>query len=77
VTRAGEVARELRRLARVAEGLQARYRAHFALHGAAVLTGDPQEIQRHRDDLHTVLDAMLDNNEAVQRYADEAEALPR
>jgi hypothetical protein len=62
---------ELDRLARVALGIQNRYSAHFQLHVAACLNKDEQEMQQRRDELHTVLDSLLDNQESIQRANDE------
>lgn len=67
---------ELARLARVANGIQTRYQAHFALHGAACYSQNSDEIQQRRDDLHTVLDALLDNGEAIHKLTYELETLP-
>jgi hypothetical protein len=39
------------------------------------MSGDKQELQQRRDDLHTVLDALLDNNELIQHLSNEADAL--
>lgn len=75
-TRREQVTRELARLGRVAVGLQTRYQAHFALHNAACYADNPTEIQQRRDDLHTVLDALLDNGEAIQKLSIELETLP-
>jgi hypothetical protein len=65
------IVRELERLARVAQGIQQRYAAHFQLHVAACLNKDEQEMRLRRDELHTILDALLDNQEAVQRVTDQ------
>jgi hypothetical protein len=75
VTRREEIADELSRLASVAAGIQLRYQAHFSLHQAACLNGDHSEIAQRRDELHTIMDALLDNGEAIQRLAKEAERL--
>lgn len=61
---------ELNRLARVAQGIQNRYSAHFQLHTAACLNKDEQEMRQRRDELHTILDNLLDNAEAIQRIND-------
>lgn len=66
-----EVVQELERLAKVAQGIQQRYIGHFALHTAACLKGDREEMQQRRDELHTILDSLLDNGESVQRLEDE------
>lgn len=71
-----EVNAELTRLGRVAQGIQARYGAYIALHQAACLHGDYKEAQEHREQVHTVVDALLDNGEAIQRLVNEADALP-
>ncbi len=61
---------ELTRLARVATGIQNRYSAHFQLHVAACLNKDEPEMRQRRDELHTILDALLDNQESIQRNND-------
>lgn len=66
MTRQEQIVRQLQNLERGAAGLALRYPAHFNLHLAACLNGDREEITRRRDELHTVLDALLDNTEAVQ-----------
>ena len=75
MTRHDYITRELTRLARVASGLQLRYQAHFSLHQAASMAGNENEICQRRDDLHTVLDALMDNGEAIQRLIRELETL--
>lgn len=75
MSRRDDIAAELQRLARVAVGIQARYGAYMALHGAACLNGDRQEIQQRRDEVHGVLDALLDNGEAIQRLTNEVDTL--
>jgi hypothetical protein len=72
-----DVTRELDRLARVATEIQQRYIAHFALHTAACLHGDQKEMAERRDQLHTILDALLDNGESVQRFTDKLTELSR
>jgi hypothetical protein len=72
-----QVVRELERLARVAQGIQNRYGAHFSLHIAACLNRDEQEMRQRRDELHTILDSLLDNQEAIQRATDELTELSR
>ena len=71
VNRANGIVAELTNLARVAVVIQKRYGAHFELHAAAVLNRDTQEMVQRRDELHTILDALLDNGESVQRLQDE------
>lgn len=66
---------ELHRLARVAMGIQARFSAYIALHQAACLNEDRQEIQERRDQIHDVVDMLLDNGEAIQRLSAEVETL--
>jgi hypothetical protein len=70
-TRLGELTVELQRLTRVANEIQQRYIAHFALHTASCIHGDRAEMTQRRDELHTILDSLLDNAEAVQRVTDE------
>jgi hypothetical protein len=70
-----EVIEELNRLGRVAQGIQNRYSAHFQLHVAACLNKDEQEMRVRRDELHTLLDALLDNAEAIQRTQDELQVI--
>jgi len=72
---APDVCNELTRLARVATGIQQRYSAHFSLHMAACLNRDEKEMRQRRDELHTLLDSLLDNQEAIQRATDQLEKL--
>jgi predicted nucleic acid-binding Zn-ribbon protein len=74
-TRVEEITAEFRRRASVANGIEQRLAAHFSLHRAACLNRDNQEIQQRRDELHTVLDALLDNWEAVQSLIAELQEL--
>ena len=76
MTRRQEVTVELQRLGKVAVGIQARYGAYLALHQAACLHGDFKQAQEHREQVHTVVDALLDNGEAIQRLSNELETLP-
>lgn len=62
-----ELAAELRRVGLVAASLQARYQAHIALHRAACMTGTPAELEQRRDEVHTILDVLLDNEQDLQR----------
>lgn len=73
--RRDEINLELQRLARVAGGLQMRYRAHLDLHSAAAMARNKDELVQRRDDVHTVLDALLDNGEAIQTLIAELETL--
>jgi hypothetical protein len=66
-----EISRQLEHLARVAQTLQGKYAAHMALHQAAVLEEDKEQMSEHRRSLHVLLDRLLDNGEAVQRLSDE------
>lgn len=74
-TRAQQVVADLQDKARVAVVIQKRYAAHFELHGAALLNRDWQECAQRRDELHTILDALLDNAESIQRLNDELTAI--
>lgn len=76
MTRRDEIVRELQRLQRVAGGIQQRYQAHFMLHNAATANADKEEMGRRRDELHAVLDVLLDNGEAIAALTAELEALP-
>jgi hypothetical protein len=76
-TRLQTLVSELQRLERVATEIQQRYVAHFGLHTAACLHRDPKEMAQRRDELHTILDSLLDNGESVQRVTDELLALER
>jgi len=67
---------ELQRLSNVALELQDRNQAHFALHRAACLAADAEEILERRQALHVTLDRLLDNGEAIQRLTAELETLP-
>jgi rRNA pseudouridine-1189 N-methylase Emg1 (Nep1/Mra1 family) len=71
------VALELERLARVASEIEQRYIAHFALHRAACLHRDPEEMRLRRDQLHTILDTLLDNGESVQKLTDKLTVFSR
>jgi hypothetical protein len=64
-----EIITELERLAKVAQGLQQRYIAHFALHAAACVNNDRAEMTQRRDELHTILDSLLDNGESIERLS--------
>ena len=75
MTRREQIVAHLQSLGRVAQGLQMRYQAYFSLHTAACMNGDQQELQQRRDDLHTVLDVLLDNGEAIHRLTIELETL--
>lgn len=75
MSRQADIHRELHRLGRVASGIQERYTAYFSLHRAAAANQDKQEMAQRREDLHTVLDAMLDNGEAIAHLAHELETL--
>jgi hypothetical protein len=77
IERVKHVTSELERLGRVAMGIQQRYAAHFQLHTAACLNRDEQEMRQRREELHTVLDALLDNGESVQKLSDELVELSR
>lgn len=76
MTRREWVLAELQRLGRVAAGIQERYSAYFALHRAACMNDDPQEIQERRGQLHDTLDSLLDNGEAIHKLSTEVEQLP-
>lgn len=76
MTRREEIAIELNRLAKVAVGIQLRYQAFMTLHAAASANCDEQELTQRRDELHTVLDALLDNGEAVDRLKSVLETIP-
>lgn len=65
------ISKELNRLARVAQGIQTRYQAFFSLHDAAAANEDKDEMAQRRDELHTVLDALLDNGEHIHRLTNE------
>jgi len=67
---------ELTRLGRVATSIQQRYGAYLALHRAACINQDNQEMQQRREEIHGVVDALLDNGEAIQRLTDEMESTP-
>ncbi len=77
VTKVEETISELTRLARVAQGIQNRYAAHFQLHVAACLNKDEVEMKQRRDELHTILDALLDNAESIQRTNDKLQDLSK
>lgn len=70
-----EIITELQRLGRVATSLQTRYSAHFSLHQVAAMAGDRQEIAQRRDELHTILDVILDNGESIHRLTEELHRL--
>ena len=76
-TRAQQIVVELKDKARVALVIQKRYGAHFELHCAAALNRDRQEMAQRRDELHTILDALLSNAEEVQALSDELAVLQR
>ncbi len=67
------VVQELRRLGKVAAGIQARWQAYFGLHNAACMNDDPVEMQERREQLHDTLDMLLDNGEAIQKLTNEAD----
>jgi hypothetical protein len=73
MTREERIITELQRLARVANSISSRYAAHIALHRAACLNGNAEEMTQRRDELHTLLDSILDNSEEIQRLHDEVE----
>jgi hypothetical protein len=58
---------ELNRLAVEAESLSKRLSAFLTLHEAACLNGTSTELGQRREEVHTLLDAILDNTEAVHR----------
>lgn len=70
------IIRELNRLAKMAEAIQTRYQSYLGLHHAAAMSGDKDEMRQRRDEVHTVLDALLDNGEAIQGLARELEDNP-
>lgn len=72
-----EITRKLEAASRTAEVIRNRYAAHFQLHTAACLNRDAKEMTERRDELHTILDALLDNGESLQRYVDELHNLSR
>ncbi len=72
-----QLCRALEEAARVAAIIQNRYAAHFQLHVAACLNADKQEMAQRRDELHTILDSMLDNQERIQHLTDEMTKLAR
>jgi hypothetical protein len=77
IGRVEAVSHKLEQLARIAMSIQSRYGAHFALHSAAVLDKDRDAVLEHRQALHSILDRLLDNGEAIQRATDELIELSR
>lgn len=76
MTRREQITAELARLGQVAQGLYLRQGAHMNLYSAALISRDVEEVELRRDELHTLLDALLDNGEAINRLARELESLP-
>jgi hypothetical protein len=72
-----EVSRRLETLSRNAEGISSKFSAHLALHAAAVLEGDREQMSEHRRSLHVILDRLLDNGEQIQKCNDELAELLR
>jgi hypothetical protein len=64
-------AAELNRLAAEADGLNKRYGAYLALHDAACMAGNEKEMEERRLECHAMLDAVLDNSQAVHRASRE------
>lgn len=62
-----ELAREVVRLARIGESANARYSAHLMLHTLAARSQDAGDMVQRRDELHTILDVVLDNSESIER----------
>lgn len=63
---------ELQRLATLANELDARYAGQLAMHRAACIAADKDELLERRQALHVTLDRLLDNGEALQALAREA-----
>jgi 1,4-alpha-glucan branching enzyme len=72
-----ELVCELRRLSQAADGIQIRWVAYFNLHVAASISGDREELERRRGEMHDILDALLDNSEAVEYIKRELLTLQR
>ena len=70
-----QIAAELNRLAKAANAIQIRYSAFMQLHSAASLQGDGDELVQRRDELHSMLDMLLDNGEQIERLRRELETL--
>lgn len=70
-----ETVNELVRLGRLALSIDERLRAYLALHIAACMNWDEQEMQTRRDEVHAVIDSLLDNAESIHRLTAELERL--
>ena len=68
-------AAELNQLAAQADGLQKRYSAHLMLYDAACMADNADEITQRREELHTLLDTILDNAQEVHFRSRELQKL--